>query len=65
MVSQRIQNMIIRMINKIKQDTNECLTEFQKDPSKLLKEIKSIVQDMKEEFKADREILKKKLKFWE
>jgi peptidoglycan hydrolase CwlO-like protein len=61
----QLKRMIIRMINEIKEDINKCLNEFQQNTNQLNK-LRKIMQDMKEEFNNDIEILKTKikLKFW-
>jgi Sec-independent protein translocase protein TatA len=52
------------MNNKSKEEMNKHLREFKDNTNKWLNEIKKIMQNMKEEFNNDIEILKKnKLKF--
>jgi hypothetical protein len=48
-----------RVINEIKEDTNEHLSDLQENSSKDLNEIKKTMQDIKREFNKDTEILKK------
>jgi hypothetical protein len=49
--------MIIRTINKIKENMYKCLNEFQKNTNKQLEELRKTMQDMKEEFNKDIQIL--------
>jgi hypothetical protein len=59
MNSQRIQKNDYENDQKIKQDMNKCLNDFQENANKQLTEIRNTMQAMKEEFNKVKEILKK------
>jgi hypothetical protein len=56
-ISNKFLKINVKMINEIKEDTNKCLNEFQETSNKEFSEIKKM-QDMKDEFIKDTEILK-------
>jgi hypothetical protein len=53
-----IKEEMYRQQNELKQDTNKQLTELKK--FRQLKEIKKTMQDVRDEFNKDKEILRKK-----
>jgi hypothetical protein len=54
----QIKEEMYRQQNELKQDTNKQLTELKK--FRQLKEIKKTMQDVRDEFNKDKEILRKK-----
>jgi hypothetical protein len=55
----QIKEEMYRQQNELKQDTNKQLTELKK--FRQLKEIKKTMQDVRDEFNKDKEILRKKI----
>jgi hypothetical protein len=56
----KLKKAAIRMINEIKEDVNKHRNEFKAYANKQLNEIRKTMQNMKEEFNKDTEILGKK-----